>query len=110
MTRFVGNIAYVIERDIGGGDFQPDLVTHQVTGEFINQSSSWTDSQSRNGELSLRHRISVIWDSKFPLQYYNLKYIEIDGFKWEVAGVEVKRPRLLLTLGGPWSGNTTSTV
>ena len=37
--------------------------------------------------------------------FFAIRYVKWAGTRWKVDDVEVKRPRLKLTLGGVWNGD-----
>ena len=50
--------------------------------------------------------MSVLADPFANDHLYDLRYAVLMGQKWQVTGVKVQYPRLILTLGGLWNGST----
>ena len=57
----------------------------------------------RNGKQSV-HIVVFLSNQK------RMAYAEIMGTKWKISEVEVQYPRLILTIGGVWNGDTTGTT
>lgn len=49
--------------------------------------------------------ISIVADPYANENFHNIVFAEYMGTKWAVSNVEVQYPRLILTLGGVYSGN-----
>ena len=104
MARFSGNVGYTEDIETSPGIWKQLEVPRKMKGDIISQSSSMRNSDGVNDDVSLNHRISVVGDAYAFRNYYNIKWVEIDGHKWKVTGVEVRRPRLTLSIGGMWNG------
>jgi hypothetical protein len=59
-----------------------------------------------NPTLSLENSISIVGDANAYENYEHIRYVRWNGVPWEVTSVEVQRPRLNLSIGGLWNGNT----
>lgn len=75
-----------------------------MKGDIIKQSSTVQNGDKVNSDVTLNHRVSLLGDAYAFDKYFNLKWIEVDGRKWEISSVEVQRPRLIVSLGGLWNG------
>lgn len=103
MARFSGNVGYTEQKETSPGIWKSIDVPRKMKGDIISQSSRNVDGEGVNDDVSLNHRISVIGDAYAFDNYYNIKWVEVDGSKWKVTSIEVKRPRLTLSLGGLWN-------
>ena len=103
MARFAGLVGYVTQEETAPGVWSPVENPKKMRGDVIRQSSS-QNGDKVNNDITLSHRVSLLGDAYAFGNYYNIKWIEVDGAKWEVTSVEVKRPRLTVSLGGLWNG------
>lgn len=109
MAKFTGLVGYVTQTETSPGIWQSIPVERKMRGDVLRLASSATsDGRVRDGsindDIDIQQRISLVAD---PFSYENfssLKYIIYMGVKWKITGVEVQRPRLILTLGGVWNG------
>lgn len=65
-----------------------------------------SSSNGVNDNLSISNRISIVADAFAEQNFFAIRYAEWNGCKWRVNNVEVQRPRLILSLGGVYNGNT----
>ena len=103
MARFAGLVGYVTQEETAPGVWSPVENPKKMRGDVIRQSSS-QNGDKVNNDITLSHRVSLLGDAYAFGNYYNIKWIMVDGAKWEVTSVEVKRPRLTVSLGGLWNG------
>jgi hypothetical protein len=84
-----------------------DVVTERTYyGDIIRESNQWSSADKANDNLSVNNRISIIADNFAYENFSAMRYVEWIGVRWKVSNVEIKRPRLILTLGGVYNGPT----
>lgn len=107
MTRFHGAVGYgetvetapdvermvVVEREYYGNIIRPD-------------SRSLVEGDTLNKEISLRGSISIIADAYAYENFLNIKYVFHQGKRWVVTSADVQRPRIILTPGEVYNGDT----
>lgn len=103
MARYSGLVGYVTQEETVPGVWSPVENPRTMKGEIIRQSSTNPDHGKINSDISLNHRVSLWGDAYAFDSYYAIKWIQIDGRKWEVTSVEIKRPRIIVTVGGLWN-------
>lgn len=104
MARFAGLVGYVTQEEKVPDVWSPTENPRVMKGDIIRQSSSVQNDNKVNSDISLGHRISLIGDAYAFDNYYNIKWVNIDGYKWEVISVEIQRPRIIVSLGGKYNG------
>ena len=62
-------------------------------------------SDKVNDDVSIANEFSIIADSFAKDNFHLMKYIEFEGTKWKITNVEVRYPRLNLTVGGIYNEN-----
>lgn len=105
MAKFAGLVGYVTQEETVPGVWSQVETPRRMRGDIIRQSSNNQNDDKVNSDVSLAHRVSLVGDAYTFSNYYNIKWIEVDGYKWEVSSVEIQRPRLIVSLGGPWNGD-----
>ena len=104
MARFSGFVGYITQEETVPGVWSSAENSKMMTGDIIRQSSNIQNGDKVNSDITLNHRVSLLGDAYAFGNYYNIKWIELDGRKWSVTSVEVQRPRLIIGLGGLWNG------
>lgn len=104
MTRFAGLVGYGGQTETSPGVLETIDKAVMMNGDLIRQNANIQDSGRVNDDITLNHRVSLVGDAYAFDNYFNMKWIQIDGRKWKVSSIEVQRPRLIVTLGGLWNG------
>lgn len=104
MAKYAGLVGYVTQEETKPGVWTPVENPRRMRGDVIRLSSSSQNGNKINDDITLNHRVSLVGDAYAFGNYYNIRWIEIDGLKWEVSSVEVQRPRLIVSIGGLWNG------
>lgn len=105
MAKFYGPIGYAETIETSPGVWIDRIIERNYYGELIRNTSRWTvSSDSVNDDLNISNQISIISDPYAVSNFHSMKYIEFMGTKWKITNVEVRYPRLILTVGGEWHG------
>ena len=100
MAKFAGLVGYVTQAETTPGVWSPVEQTRMMKGDFYMESSRHQGGDKVNKDIALNHRVSLVGDAYTFENYYAIRWIEIEGVKWEVTSIEVKRPRLIVNIGG----------
>ena len=100
MAKFAGLVGYVTQAETTPGVWSPVEQTRMMKGDFYMESSRHQNGDKVNKDVALNHRVSLVGDAYTFENYYAIRWIEIEGVKWEVTSIEVKRPRLIVNIGG----------
>lgn len=57
-----------------------------------------------NDNININNTLSIVADPYANEHYFAMKYVVLSGTKWKITNVEVKYPRLILSLGGVYNG------
>ena len=104
MAKYAGLVGYVTEVESSPGVWSPVETPRMMKGDLLRQAVNRQNDDKVNSDFTLGHRVSVIGDAYAFGNYMYIKWIEVDGYKWEVSSVEIQRPKLILSLGGPYNG------
>lgn len=106
MAKFYGTIGYVELAESTPGVWSDVVTTKQYTGDVIRNTRRYQDSGNLNDNLVINNMISILADPYANNHFHNMRYVEWMGSKWKITNVEVQRPRLILTIGGVYNGDT----
>ena len=104
MAKFSGRVGYVTQVETVPGVWSPVENDTMMRVDIIRQASNSQNDDKVNSDITLNHRVSLLGDAYSFGNYYSIRWIEIDGHRWEVSSVEIQRPRIIVTLGGIWNG------
>lgn len=105
MAKFYGPIGYAESVETSPGVYDDIMTIRNYSGDLISNNSRWSSSsESTNDDLNINNRISIIADPYAQQNFHSMKYVEFMGTKWKINSVEVKYPRLILTIGGVYNG------
>lgn len=106
MSKWFGKIGYAITAETDPGIWESTIVDREYYGDLLSDKYRRQNSGTINDNINLTSVISIIAD---PFAYENcsyIAYVEIFGQKWKVTDIDIQPPRLTLTVGGVYNGNT----
>ena len=109
MSKWFGKIGYAIQKETEPGIWEDEIVERDYYGDLLTDNRKRQTNNNVLDEITLSNMVSIIAD---PFAYNNcscMAYAEIMGARWKISEVEVKPPRLNLTIGGVYNGNTPRT-
>jgi hypothetical protein len=106
MTRFSGKVGYGNSVDQGDGVWKDVISERFYQGDVIRPIARHTNDQKVNSDLSVGNAISIVADAYANNHFFAIRYVEWRGALWEVSSVDVESPRLILSLGGVYHGET----
>lgn len=92
----------------------PSVFTEKITertyyGDVLEFGRQMQTGDTVNPDITVGNQLSIVADPFARDHLYTLRYATFMGQKWQVTGVKVQYPRLVLTLGGIWNGTTDET-
>ena len=111
MSKWCGKIGIAEkEVELEPGYYEDSIVEYITQGDILTTNWKRQVSTERVGDdINLSNQISILADSYLLYHYSSILYVEIMGTRWKVTDVKVEHPRLILTVGGVYHGNTSGT-
>ena len=108
MTRFYGEVGYgVAEETPPDSGKWVDVITEQTyTGDIVRNARRLEDTENLNDDIVISNSISVVADEYAFEHFAFIKYVKWSGVRWTVTSVEVRPPRLILSIGKVYNGPT----
>lgn len=108
MARFSGMVGYgqSVEDPPNSGIFDTKIDELPYRGSVERVASSLDMGEKVEGDINVTNSISVVADEYANDHFAHIKYVVWGGVRWTVTSVEVRRPRLILRLGGVYNGPT----
>ena len=104
MPKFHGAIGYVETRKTAPGVFEEIETERDYYGDVERVISRLSGVSTLNDNLALNNSISVIADAYAYEHFSAIRYVVWHGTKWKISSVEVRRPRLVLSIGEVYKG------
>lgn len=110
MARFRGAVGYAEPVESAPGVWSDTITERTYTGDVIRASRRLADAelalQTRNTDISLENSFAIVADAYALNNFTKMRYVNWNGENWIITNVEIRRPRLILTIGGLWNGDT----
>ena len=105
MAKWHGIVGYIKPVETSPGVYGEEKTERHYYGDVTRNTRRWsTPSDGTNDNLTLSNQISIIADSFATDNSGYMKYIEMMGAKWKITDIEIRYPRLVLTIGGLYNG------
>ena len=108
MARYFGEVGYgaITEQPPASGVWIDQITEVSYYGDVLRNTRKSESGDSLNNDISVGNSISIVADEYATVHFFNIKYVRWSGVLWTVSSVEVKSPRLVLSLGGVYNGPT----
>lgn len=106
MSKWFGKVGYGFNVESGSGVWTTTILERSYYGDMTRTASSQQESESLNDNILLKNSVSIIADAYALQNFSQIKYVTIMGVRWKVKTVEVRHPRLELSIGGVYNGPT----
>lgn len=104
MNKFYGKIGYAITKETTPGVWVEQIVERSYYGDVIRNIRRLQSSENLNDDINVSNEISIVADAFANQNFHSMRYVEYMGTKWKVSSIEVKYPRLILSMGGVYNG------
>lgn len=106
MAKFYGNVGFVLLKETAPGVYRPTETTKSYRGNVLSGVRRWENGGQVNDNLVMNNRISIVADSFAYENIGAMKFVEHLGTKWKITAAEIQRPRIILSFGGVYNGNS----
>lgn len=106
MAKFYGKIGYAETVEAEPGIWEESITAREYPGDLLSNFRNLQSSDSINDNVNIANKISILADPYANDHFHDMRYAEFRGTKWKITNVEVQYPRLILTLGGVYNGES----
>ena len=108
MAKFHGLIGFVtVEESETAPGVHSEVVTERpCSGDILRNTRRWENSQKINEDLNIDNRFSILADEYVITHSYAMRYLKLGEVSWKILSFEIERPRIILTVGGVYNGNS----
>lgn len=106
MNRFYGKLGYgeSQESPADSGVWVDVITEYPYYGDIIRNTRQLDRSDNLNDNVSVGNSISIIADEYAYQNFSDIRYVIWNGKPWTVSEIEVRAPRLILTLDKVYNG------
>ena len=104
MAKFYGTVGYVNTVETEPGMWEEQKTERQYSGELVKNTRRLESSGGVNDNVNISNEVSIVADPYAYENFHAMRYIKFMGAKWKISNVEVRYPRLILTIGGVYNG------
>ena len=103
MAKWFGNIGFATSIETKPGVHVDKIIDREYYGDVSRNTRRLQSVDQVNDEIVVNNEISIVSDPYANENFHNMRYIEFMGSKWKISNVEVRFPRLILTIGGVYN-------
>ena len=104
MAKFYGVIGYAETVETRPGVHEEQITERTYFGDLTRNTRRLQTADQLNDNINIANEISIVADPYANDHFHAMRYVEFQGARWKITNVEVKYPRLLLTVGGLYNG------
>lgn len=104
MAKFYGAIGYAETVETDPGVWKEQITERNYYGDLIRNTRRLESSGNLNDNINVSNEISIVADPFAIQNFHSMRYVEYMGAKWKISNVEVRHPRLILSVGGLYNG------
>lgn len=110
MAKFYGKVGYATTVETAPGVWTEQIVERPYYGDVSRSSRRLENGIGLNDDVIVNDTISIMADAYAYENFFAIRYVNWMGANWKVSTVEPQRPRLILSLGGSYNGDTPGTA
>jgi hypothetical protein len=99
MAKFYGIIGFAETVETSPGVWEDVITRRSYSGDVVKSAQKYKSSDRVNSNVVIDNDISIISDIYANNKINLMKYIEFMGIKWKIESVEIRYPRLIISIG-----------
>lgn len=104
MAKFCGIIGFGFQKETAAGVWEDEIVERRYYGDIIRHARKLQTAQGVNDDVNVSNEVEIVADPFAGEHFYAMRYVTMMGTRWKITNVEVRSPRLVLTIGGVYNG------
>ena len=106
MAKWYGEIGFAETVETKPGVWVEQITKRNYYGDVTRDSRRLQTADKLNDNVNISNQISIISDPYANEKFHSMRYAFYMGTRWKITDIEVQYPRLNLTLGGVWNGES----
>ena len=104
MAKYYGAVGFKSTTETSPGIWEELIIEKKYYGDVTRNVLKNSGDNTVNGEINISNELSIVSDGYALENFYSMIYAEFMGAKWKITNIEVRYPRLILTIGGLYNG------
>lgn len=104
MAKFYGKVGYIKSVEVRPGVWDNQVTERSYYGDVTRNTSRFQSTGEVIDDVNISNNISIVADPYANENFHYMRYVEFMGAKCKITNVEVKYPRIVLSLGGVYNG------
>ena len=105
MAKYCGMLGILSQVETAPSVWEPRVIEKMVYGDIVRDNQNNINKNNQvNDSIKINNQISIIGDPSIYTDLSSLIYVTYAGAKWKITTIEVKPPRLLLSMGEVYNG------
>lgn len=100
MAKFCGKIGFFTTVETKPGIWEEQFIEKTYYGDITRNISRYQQTENVNGSISINNTISIVADPYATNNFQYMRYLILNGVKWNITSAEVEYPRIILSIGG----------
>lgn len=109
MAKWSGTIGYAEKVEVRPGVWDDRITERPYFGDIGRNVRRLQGGATVNDGITISNEISVVSDPYAIQNFHKMRYLSYMGENWRIESADVQYPRIVLTLGGVWNGDTAGT-
>ena len=106
MAKFYGCIGFAVTEETRPGVWEEEIKEKKYFGDITRNTKRYQTGEGLNDDVNITNEISIVADPFANENFQAMRYVEFMGTKWKINSVEIQYPRLILSIGGVYNGET----
>lgn len=106
MAKFYGVVGFADIEKSAPGVTREVLTEKTYKGDVYRNMGKVQYGENLNNEINVSQEIHILLDPYSHKNFHKIRYVSYMGSNWRVTNVEVRYPRLVMQIGGVYSGPT----
>lgn len=105
MAKYYGQIGFAVSQETVPGVWDEVVTERNYFGDVV-KNYKMADGNEIVEDFNISNQISIVADPYAYEHFSFMKYIRWMGTEWAIKSIDVQYPRLILSIGGVYNGQT----
>ena len=105
MSKFFGQIGFSVSTETVPGVWDESVTERNYYGD-VTKNYRRLEGNEIIEDINISNQISIVADPYAYENFQHMKYIRWMGAEWTITSIDVQYPRLNLSIGGVYNGQT----